>query len=565
MGKHNSGSRSRRLVAPVVCGVTALGVVATGALALTDDGPTTASVSSTAAAGTGTAAPTTTPSPAAPACARPALRVVTATSFAPVLAALADGLAADGDDCLRLEVTTADGRAAVAQVAATDADLWIPDDGSWTGSAESLELAEAPAAHAGTVLAESPFYLVADKSTGARLRKAGNGWLGLSRMVSRAGGAELVISDPLGSGDGMVAAGAVAEAVWQDVDMDASALWLAAAQDRTRFVPGRTPALPERAGEVGIVPEYALLPALAAAPGSLTAVPGKDHTAKLRYTWLPLQAAAADPVRSELLDRLHRELTGAGAAAAIGAADLRTPDGPAPEATVSLPAPKAKAFEVLPGHHVDHVFTTWYAEDRKTNLLVAVDVSGSMAAEVAGSGSSRIELVRRGSSSLAALLPDDSRMGLWEFGSRLDGAKDHRQLVRMSALGAKNRRALAKAVDALDVRDTGTGLYDTVLAAYTSARDTYRPGAPTQVLVFTDGRNESDDGSMTARQLSRRLQQAADPERPVQLNVVTFGAPEDAEVVGAAIEGVGGYVDVLTDADEVAAAFIHVAAGGLQH
>jgi len=33
---------------------------------------------------------------------------------------------------------------------------------------------------------------------------------------------------------------------------------------------------------------------------------------------------------------------------------------------------------VLAAHHVDHVFAAWYPADRRTSLLIVVDVSGSM-------------------------------------------------------------------------------------------------------------------------------------------------------------------------------------------
>ena len=47
--------------------------------------------------------------------------------------------------------------------------------------------------------------------------------------------------------------------------------------------------------------------------------------------------------------------------------------------------------------------------------------------------------------------------------------------------------------------------------------------------------------------------------------MVTFGSPADAKVVEDALKPVDGYVDRLVTADEVAAVFIHVAAGGLIH
>ncbi len=543
MGKHNAGPRYRWLLPTAgVLGVT--GLVVAGALILLDDSP-----SGDEAAAVGSA------------CDR--LRVVAASSFAPALTAAASQLERDAD-CVRLEVTTADGRTAAQKVAESGADLWIPDDGSWVGSARAVPLAQAPAAHAGTVLATSPFYMVADKATGARLETAGGGWLSLARLVDERKGVKLVVRDPLASGDGMVAAGAVAEAVWIDKDMDASALWLARAQKVTRIVTGGGAALPAAAGEVGVVPEYALLSS-GALPGGMTVLPGTDHTAMLRYTWLPVATSAANPARVSALDRLHRELTGPNAATYLEAARLRAPNATKAPGGVDLPATKAKPLELLGPHHVDHVYATWYVGDRRTNLLVVVDVSGSMNDAVPGSKTSRIELVRQGSRSLGGLLPDDAQMGLWEFGSELDGKRDHRQLLGMAALDAGHRKALNGAVDKLTARRTGTGLYDTVLAAYTSARDAYRPGVPNQVLVFTDGRNESDETTITAAQLADGLKKAADPKRPVLLSVVTFGQEADAKVVEGALKPVEGYVDVLRDADEVAAVFIHVAAGGLHH
>jgi hypothetical protein len=494
-------------------------------------------------------------------CDRP-VRVVTASSFAPVLQAMAGELA-KGDNCVRLDVTAADGRSGIKRAAELAADVWVPDDAAWVGSAGTLSIAQPPMAGAGTVLATSPFYMVTDKQTGAKLTGAGGGWLGMTKLVADDKNVHLVIRDPVGSGDGMMAAGGPAEAVWQDVDMDASALWLSHAQHKTRIVTTGA-ALPAQAGEVGVVPEYALNAAIKSGAAASVALPGTDHTVMLRYTWYPLTPALADPARAAALERLRVKLTGAAGAAAIKNAGLRTP-GDAQAAVGTLPAPKAKPFEVLGPHNVDHVFATWYLEDRRTDLLVAVDVSGSMAGPTPGSSASRIELVRQGSRSLVGLLPDDARMGMWEFGSEIDGSRDYRQLLGVAALTGTQRQRLRSAIDGLAPEATGTGLYDTILAAYTSARNGYRQGVPNQVLIFTDGKNESDENSLTAGELAGKLKAAADPKRPILLSVVTFGAPADAKVVEDALKPVDGYVDRLDTADEVAAVFFHVAAGGLQH
>ncbi len=544
MAKHRVDGTAR-WVWPVMAVLLLAGLVLAGVLAVAIGAPNSSSSAAVVKAS----------------CDRP-VRVVTASSFARVLAAMTT--APQPDDCLRLEVTTADGRDAMRKVAEVDADVWIPDDGAWAGRAAALGLAQAPAGAAGTVLATSPLYMVTDRATGASLQQAGSSWLGLSRLVTQRK-AKLVVRDPAGSGDGMIGAGAVAEAVWLKQDMDASAQWLADAKKTTRTVTGDQPATPARAGEVGLVPEYSLLQH----PDTLhdrVALPGTDYTAMLRYTWFPRAVAVADPIRSAALDRLRSRLTSADSAGYLRSARLRTPD---PAQVVGdddpLPTPAAKPFAVLEPHHVDHVFATWYVEDRRTNLLVAVDVSGSMAARAAGSTLTRIDVVRQGCKSVAGLLPDDSRMGLWEFGSKLDGARDYKPLLAMTPLSRQHRAALTTALDQVKSQATGTGLYDTILAAYTAARDAYTDGVPNQVLVLTDGRNEADTNSMSAAQLSAALAKAIDQNKPVQLSVVTFGKAADAKVIGDAVKPVAGYVDNLSTADEVGAVFIHVAAGGLHH
>lgn len=539
MAKHRSGRGVDRWILPAAGVVAVAGLAVAGAVAAV--GGDTGRTGSAARLG----------------CASP-IRVVTASSFAPVLDALRPSLD-QGDECVRVELTVADGRDAIAQAEKVGADAWIPDDAAWAGSAGRLNLAQAPLAGAGSTLAVSPFYMVTDAATGAKLK---NSWLGLAQAVERDRAVRLVIRDPQSSGDGMLGAGAPAEAVWLARDMDASALWLSQAQRKTRIVAGTETAMPAMPGEVGVVPEYALTKALRTVGGEPAILPGTDHAPMLRYTWYPLTQALSDPGRAAALERLRIRLTAA--TRQLGDAGLRTP-AQAQAAIGSLPAPAAKPLGILGAHHVDHVFATWYPADRRTDLLVAVDVSGSMAADTTGSTRSRIALVKEGVQAVAGLLPDDSRMGLWEFGSKLDGQRDYKQLLAARALTDGHRQALRASMGRLDARSTGTALYDTILAAYLSARNSYRSGVPNQVLIFTDGKNESDENSLTAAQLSARLGAAADPKRPVLLSVVTFGDVQEARIVANAVEPVAGYVDVLRSADQVSAVFIHVTAGGLHH
>jgi von Willebrand factor type A domain len=518
-----------------------------------------------AALGTATALPTRVADSRPAPCAT-ALHVVTAASYAPVVAGVAPALAT-GPGCAQVDVTVADGRGATTRVAEVGADVWIPDDASWAGDPGAARLAAAPAAGAGTVLATSPFYLVTDRDTARRVTDAGGGWLALAHLVTQrpAAQAHLVVRDPGGSGDGMLGAGAVGEAVWNESGMDASAEALAAALPVTRTVDGAGSALPEAPGEVGLVPEHALRHDAGeiARAGSVVLAP-TDRTAVLRYTWLPAAAAVADPARAAALDRLARALGGREADGPLAAAGLRRPGGgPPPGVDGDLPAIAAPLFDVLGPHHVDHVLASWYTADRRSDVLVAVDVSGSMAARQLGTHRALIDAVKDGVGSLVRLLPDDARLTLWRFGTHLDGPRDWAPLLGATALDGTGRAAVSGAVGRLEPTETGTGLHDTILAAYEAARDSTRPGVPSHVVVFTDGHNEADHPTITGAELTERLTAAKDPARPVALTVVAFGGRRDAQELEAALTPVGGYVDALDRADQVDAAFIHAAAGGI--
>ena len=501
-----------------------------------------------------------------------ALRVVAPASFAPVVQQVAPGLA-DGPNCIRVDVGVLDGRAAAERIGQVDADIWIADDQSWASVANQAAVAPAGEAGSGTVLATSPVYLVTDRATAGRITAAGGSWLALERLLTTNSGVRLAVSDPAGSGDGLVAVGAVGESVWLKQGMDASALAMSTVFTRSRTVPGTRPVLPTKAGEVALVPEHALL-ASDRQPGNDSAVLAPtDHTALLRYTWLPTAAAVLDPDRKAAISRLLGTLTGPRGISALTEAGLRTPAGKASVgrpagrtgaggAADRLPARSAPPFDVLSPHKVFHVFAVWYPADRRTKLLIGVDVSGSMGSPAAGTSTPLISYVQQGCLQVGELLPPDASLTLWEFGSRLDPPRDYRALLSGAQVSTVRGRKLRDAVSRLKPLATGTGLYDTILAAFRQATATYRTGEPNRVMIFTDGRNEDDPGSITAGQLRARLSAVADPDRPVDLVVVAFGAGLDKDMEGA-IKPVGGVVDKVASAGDVLSVFVHLAAGGL--
>jgi hypothetical protein len=497
-------------------------------------------------------------STAAVAC-RQRVRVVAASSYAPVLRQVAAGLT-DGADCVDVQLRVADGRAAAGVVASTRPDVWIADDASWTQLPSSVRLADGHA-----ILATSPLYFVTTKSA-PQLPDGARSWLGLAHRLDKAtSGSRLLVADPADSGDGMVAAAGLADAVFNADGPLVSALDLMRAAEYGATADSAVAALPTKPDQVAVLPEYALLRS-GHADQYRTYAP-TDGTVLMRYSWLPTDGAD-DATTRAAVQRLRQALTGPDAATALASADLRAGHWPATAppsaAEAGFPSPTAQAMPVSSEHIMYHVLSTYRPALRRSNMLIVSDVSGSMGEDAAGSSSAKIALVRDGVGEVAKLLPDSATLGLWRFGSQLDPPHDWQTVVRPAPLGRTQRAALTAAASTLRARRTGTGLYDTILAAYRYQQDHYVSAEPNQVLIFTDGVNEDDPAGINLAQLKAGLA-ATDRGRPVELSVFGFSGatPLPTAALGDALAPVDGQVDELATPDQVTGAFVHAVSGAL--
>ena len=188
-----------------------------------------------------------------------------------------------------------------------------------------------------------------------------------------------------------------------------------------------------------------------------------------------------------------------------------------------------------------------------------------MAANAPGSDRPLIDVVRDATRGLAELLPNDSELGIWVFGSRLDPPRDYRTLLKPGLLNSAQRSRLVAATGRLAAESTGSGLYATLLAAYRAALNSYREGIPCHLILFTARHGVDDPGSLTAAELQKGLRTLLDPARPVNVTIVSFGPHSNAEALEELLKPVDGYVDPVSTAEQVRAVFIHMAAGGVHH
>jgi Ca-activated chloride channel family protein len=188
---------------------------------------------------------------------------------------------------------------------------------------------------------------------------------------------------------------------------------------------------------------------------------------------------------------------------------------------------------VLLADSVKQSMDTWTALTRPTNVLVVLDVSGSMNDPVAGTARSKLALVKDAAKRSVSLFSGDTQAGLWIFSSKQDGTRPYRSLVPLGKIsdpvnGTSRKDAMLGAIDRLQATGA-TGLYDTIAAAQQAVLDNFQPGSTNLVALMTDGKNEPDGGAgINLDQLRDRVTQAnADKNRRVP--VVTVGYGEDAD------------------------------------
>jgi Ca-activated chloride channel family protein len=237
----------------------------------------------------------------------------------------------------------------------------------------------------------------------------------------------------------------------------------------------------------------------------------------------------ADATRKQIATDFLGYLRGPETQQKFAALGFRSFDGkPGPQVTTANGAqPDAKISFLQPPSPtvLSKLLTTWTELRKKANVLLVVDVSGSMGDEVKGTGKSKIDLAKQAAiDALGQFVPRD-QVGLWQFSTHLDGDKDYQELLPVQALGASGKETLATRLSGLTPQ-AGTGLYDSSLAAYEYMKAHVDPSAINAVVVLTDGRNEfprdNNIDSLTAEL------DVEDADRAVRVFPIAYG--EDADL-----------------------------------
>ena len=204
---------------------------------------------------------------------------------------------------------------------------------------------------------------------------------------------------------------------------------------------------------------------------------------------------------------------------------------------------------VMPSPYVVEQTLKQWTEHRQ-NLLVVLDISGSMAERIGTQ--TRMALTTQAVEAALERISNTAHVGLWSFSTKIgmDGA-DYTELAPVSQLtGAHRAQILAQLGRQRATPDGGTGLYDTAIAAYRSVKEVYDPDAINSVLLFTDGKND-DLGSPTINQTVQTLEGLNNPSNPVRITTIGIGPEVNGTELDKLATATGGNSYVVRDANDL--------------
>lgn len=245
---------------------------------------------------------------------------------------------------------------------------------------------------------------------------------------------------------------------------------------------------------------------------------------------------------------------------ALGQAGLRTAEGE----LVTSGQNVGQFSQLTPSNPevLGQVWTSYSLQSAPFKSLIVLDASGSMLDPVAGTDKSRMDITVESVLAGSQLFPARDSMGLWKFSRNITTASgevsDFEELVPVRGLEAitdgKTQRELLQeaglSISSSIHPDDQTALYDTMLAAFRSAKDSYQAGAVNGVVILTDGQNV-DDGSISQEDLISTIQAEQDPNNPIFFFLIGISEDADMASLTTIAQSVGGEAHLASSPTDI--------------
>jgi Ca-activated chloride channel family protein len=536
LARHAAPTANRRRW---VSAATVLIVAAIAIIVVLTTSPGGSSSANQAAAGT----PKPTKSPASRCAQRPALRVVAASGIAPVVRDVA------AQTCVDATVTVSDNSAAAASLLKQGkADVWIPDSRVRVILVGTALTTSAPS------VAISPIVIAANSSLDTtRFSKTPLTWAAILHQ-STLSGLHVEIQDNATSSDALVLASALNGIATTETGDKYLALASTAVASETMPV-AKTSTIAAstlRIEEARLVQQQP----------NTKIVNMSGGYPQLDYPWVARPGAASTTTTAA--GQLLKALQGPMGDAARKQHGLLNPgtvavepgDYPGTSGGVLVPVPSVASIPTL--------YAIAEAGAQHGNVLGVLDLSGSMNDPTGPGQPTKIQAVQNSANIAAQLLSSQTRLGLWGFTYQLDPPRDYKQIVPIAPLST-NRSIVLKALDAAQPIPTGgTSLYRTVYNAYQYMQANWNPNYANSIIVFTDGKDETDPGAPSLATVQAQLKAIENPAKPIQLIMLGYGAA-DITAMNALTSTVGGVVYHIVTPTQIVGAFIDAISHSVLH
>jgi Mg-chelatase subunit ChlD len=481
-----------------------------------------------------------------------------------------------GTRCVEVAVKTAPSAAVAADIVGNSGilpNVWIPDSSIWAeqvtigtqqaqAQAVSSDLPPVKVSVSGT-LASSPLVVVAPRATAEAI---GGGSQSFSWASVLQGQVPATVSDPSTTSEGLTAALTLNKLFGGEQTRQQLT--------STLLTVVRTAVPSVQVAYEAFAADPAAAPLFPASEQSVVAHNRRDPTTPVSALYpsegtfgfdFPTVRVTTNETPTSLdqaAEAFEAALASPDSVAALQRAGFRSPEGEAtgftpelgvlPTAPTSLGQPRLSEASAL--------LSALDALRRDSKMLAVFDVSGSMQ-EREPNGSTRIELARDAAKTALGLFSDTYEVGLWAFSIDQTPTQDWEEIVPTRPMNAavgddSQVQLLIEGVEALPERTGGgTGLHDTILAAYRAAKEGYDPAKVNSVVLLTDGRNDDEDG-IDLPTLLDSLRAEVDPAKPVVLVTIGVGPDADLEVLQQVSELTGAKAYAAADPSQIQSVFL---------
>lgn len=252
---------------------------------------------------------------------------------------------------------------------------------------------------------------------------------------------------------------------------------------------------------------------------------------------------------------------------------------PTPALERSLGIPPRQVHDVLPTPPADvlgRMLETWVGIQRRANVNLVIDVSGSMGDSAGPGGSAKIDLAQDAATLGLGMLTPDDRLGITVFSDEVREVLPLTNLDDAAALPPCEPGTTGACVDADcdDVPDADlrgcvvgalepkgdTALYEAAATAFDQAHQDYEADRINAVVVLSDGEETKDPGGRDELLAHLRDPELNNDDQRVQVYTVAYGA--DAETATEALrdiaEASGGTFYDATRAEDIGEVMIDV-------